>query len=122
MKKLLSVLVVSVLLAACSSSSPISSIEGLWTGSITSTVYDETTSATLEVGPKGTDTDLHDATLNGKNISCEGNPSEMTCFLFGLSESLLMEGSISGRTWHGTFAFDSDTYGYDSGTFSFTKR
>lgn len=126
MKKLsLIALLLVTFLSACSAlKGPITTIEGAWHGTLTSTVYNETGRLTLNVGPLN-NAGSHTSTLvgNGNNLTvyCEGDTTKMECYLYGLDMGVDMQGSISGRTWSGAFSFYSDIEGYDSGTFSFTK-
>ena len=121
-------LLMSFFVAGCGGGSvaPLDTIEGSWAGTITSSVYDQTGQVNLTVGPENTTADNHTSSLsangNSLQIFCEKDVSEMQCYRFGGDESILMQGSISGRTWSGTFEFGSATFGRDRGSFRLTKR
>ena len=122
MKKILGLIVLVLVLAACgSSSAPLDTIEGTWRGPITSNVHDESETLTLTVGPE-TGAGNHEASLSGLTVFCEGSSTRMECYRFTTSSSIQMDGNISGRTWSGSFTFSDPTFGYDSGTFRMTKQ
>lgn len=125
--------VLAVLLAACGGPGgqvSLTTIEGEWSGTITSVPYDFTGPVTLSIGPREAGAASHTATMQGlgtdtaRTIFCRSDDlAEMDCYRYGTSTSwtLIMTGTIQGRTWSGTFSF-SDPSGPDNGTFSFTKR
>lgn len=136
MRALISVALILLLVACGSSTStppaPLTTIQGEWVGTITSTVYEETESVILSVGPKNETADNHTAVFRGsdgasleRTVYCSSEDLvDMTCYRFGLSYSwsILMEGKIVGRTWTGDFSFSDPTFGPDQGTFRFVKR
>lgn len=127
-------LVMIGLLAACGGPTnqpePLTTIEGEWTGTITSVPYEATETVNVSVGPKSGTTDLHTAVFEGfgsamgRTVYCRSaDLVEMECFRYGASSwSISMQGTIRGRTWSGSFVFSDPVYGPDNGTFRFTKR